>query len=129
MQPMTDDLRTNQAPVEDLLRTRIAAAVYQHTLFRALDQCECGAAFDGFCGRSLDAWADHVADAVMEMLTRHIPPIVASAIHSYADSELAAITHHGSPEEYEMLKRLNDNAAGIAHYATTHVKWNGAKNG
>lgn len=52
----------------DDLRTRIAAVVYQHTLFRALDQCECGAAFDGFCGRSLDAWAAHVADAVIAEL-------------------------------------------------------------
>lgn len=50
------------------LRTRIAAVVYRHTLFRALDQCECGAAFDGFCGRSLDAYATHLADAVIAEL-------------------------------------------------------------
>lgn len=54
----------------DDLRTRIADVVYRHILFRALDQCECGAAFDGFCGRSLDAYAAHVADAVIAELGR-----------------------------------------------------------
>lgn len=52
----------------DDLRTRIAAVMYRHTLFRALEQCECGAAFDGFSGRSLDAYAAHVADAVIAEL-------------------------------------------------------------
>ena len=50
------------------LRDRIAAILYRHVLFRALDQCECGAAFDGFCGRSLDAYAAHVAEAVIREL-------------------------------------------------------------
>lgn len=107
------------------LRDKIAATIYCHILFRALDQCECGASFDGFCGRALDAYAAHVADAVIRELTIWIPPIFASAIHAWADSELAAISHHGSPGEYEMLKRLNQEAAQIANYATTHERWNG----
>ena len=51
------------------LRDKIAATIYCHILFRALDQCECGAAFDGFCGHALDAYAAHVADAVIEALS------------------------------------------------------------
>ena len=50
------------------LRDKIAATIYCHILFRALDQCECGAAFDGFCGHALDAYAAHVADAVIREL-------------------------------------------------------------
>ena len=55
------------------LRDKIAATIYCHILFRALDQCECGAAFDGFCGHALDAYAAHVADAVIEALNLNTP--------------------------------------------------------
>jgi hypothetical protein len=65
------------------------------------------------------------ADAVMEMLTLHIPPIVASAIHAYADEQLAALSHHGHAEAICEMNRLNMHAANIANYATTHEKWNG----
>lgn len=86
------------------LRTRIAAIIDREV--------------DGF-------WEPlAVADAVIRELNIWIPPIVASAIHSYADSQLAALSHHGHPEAIWELNRLNNHAASIANYATTHKRWN-----
>lgn len=66
-----------------------------------------------------------LADAVIRALTEAIPPIVASAIQGYVQSELAAISHHGEASEYEAMKRLDREAMQIALYATTHKDWNG----
>ena len=97
----------------DALRTRIAAALKSYGLV------------DQYGDPLPDEELFDLADAVIRELTIWIPPIFASAIHAWADSELAAISHHGSPGEYEMLKRLNQEAAQIANYATTHERWNG----
>ena len=67
------------------------------------------------------------ADAVLEMLTVHIPPIVASAIHGYADSQIVALDYHGDGSAIEEMRRLNSEAAQIANYATTHERWNGGQ--
>jgi hypothetical protein len=66
-----------------------------------------------------------MADAVMELITKHIPPIVASAIHGYADSQIVALDYHGDGSAIEEMRRLNREAAQIANYATTHEKWTG----
>ena len=71
--------------------------------------------------------ADRIADAVMEMLTVHIPPIVASAIHGYADSQIVALDYHGDGSAIEEMRRLNQEAAQIANYATKHERWNGGQ--
>lgn len=69
-----------------------------------------------------------LADAVMEVITVHVPPILASAIHAYADSELAGLNYHGgSKDAFEGMEKLNREAAQIANYATTHERWNGGK--
>ena len=74
-------------------------------------------------------WIDNreLADAVLEMLTVHIPPIVASAIHGYADSQIVALDYHGDGSAIEEMRRLNSEAAQIANYATTHERWNGGQ--
>lgn len=114
----------------DTLRTRIAAVQREHRLVtrmigrKAEKSCLCGWRSPEWDCTFTDH-PEHVADAVIRELTIWIPPIFASAIHSWADSELAHISHHGTEGEYEMLKRLNQEAAQIANYATTHERWNG----
>jgi hypothetical protein len=66
-----------------------------------------------------------LADAVIRELTEAIPPIVATAIQGYAQSGLAALSHHGDASAIEELKRMNKEALHIAQYATTHEDWNG----
>lgn len=67
-----------------------------------------------------------MADAVIRELTDAIPPIVATAIQGYAQSELAAMSYHGgSKDVFEAMEKLNQEAAQIANYATTHERWNG----
>ena len=95
------------------LRTRIADALKER--------------YDGRAADWLDAPWEEVADAVMEVITAHIPPIVASAIHGYADSQIVALDYHGGGSAIEEMRRLNREAAQIANYATTHEKWNGKK--
>ena len=90
-------------------------------------ECSCGEDFQPEHG-GIDVaeamWADHVAGAVMEMLTIHVPPIVASAIHAYADSELIALRFHkDGTTAVEQVEDLHRNAAQIANYATTHKNW------
>ena len=68
-----------------------------------------------------------LADAVMELITVHVPPILASAIHAYAESELAAMKYHGDPSGLAAMRKLNQEAAQIANYATKHERWNGAR--
>ena len=110
----------------DQLRDRIAAVLREHvedqlTNYDA-ERNECG------CGnQGLSGYKDHVADAVLEMLTVHIPPIVASAIHGYADSQIVALDYHGDGSAIEEMRRLNSEAAQIANYATTHERWNGGQ--
>ena len=89
----------------DDLRTRIAAAIESVRIQR-------------------DGDAAFMADAVMEVITVHIPPIVASAIHSYADSEITAMSYHGDPSDLAAMEKLNKEAAQIANYATKHERWN-----
>ncbi|MFM8798691.1 MAG: hypothetical protein ACKODT_07020 [Fluviibacter sp.] len=72
-------------------------------------------------------WSLDVADAVMEVITVHVPPIVASAIHGYADSQIVALDYHGDGSAIEEMRRLNNEAAQIANYATTHERWSGGK--
>jgi hypothetical protein len=92
--------------MSDDLRTRIANAIT-----------------DGLIARRGHG---HIADAIMEIITVHIPPIVASSIHAYADAELAALNYHGGGyTAAEQLEDLQNNAAGIANYATTNQRWNG----
>lgn len=91
------------------LRDRIAAVLYH--------------SFDKLHSENTEV----LADAVMELITVHIPPIVASAIHAYADSELMAMKYHGDPAGLASMEKLNREAAQIANYATTHENWNGAK--
>ncbi len=93
----------------DDLRTRIAAVF--------LDWC---CKFEDMT----DADRSDMADAVMEVITVHIPPIVASAIHSYADSEIMAMSYHGEPSDLAAMEKLNKEAAQIANYATKHERWN-----
>ena len=68
-----------------------------------------------------------LADAVMELITVHVPPIFASAIHAYADAELTAMNYHGNPAGLAAMKKLNREAAQIANYATMHERWNGGQ--
>lgn len=91
------------------LRARIAAAIAK------ADQDWC----------SDNNLHDDMADAVIRELTDAIPPIVASAIQGYAQSGLAALSHHGDDSAIEELKRMNKEALQIAQYATTHEDWNG----
>ena len=93
----------------DDLRARIAAVVYDMDALHAKQ------------------WSLDVADAVMEMLTVNIPPIVASAIHGYADSQIVALDYHGDGSAIDEMRRLNSEAAQIANYATTHERWNGGQ--
>ena len=71
---MTDDLRTNQAPVEDLLRTRIAAvqAQHHHWDYAGSLTCACGETFglgvEAGWEAAVAGWAIHVADAVIREL-------------------------------------------------------------
>lgn len=97
------------------LRTRIA---------QVLASTVCTLAEHSPCAECTEAEL-HVADTVVDDLTKYLPPIFASAIHAYADSQLAALSHHGHPEAIWELNRLNQHAANIANYATTHEKWNG----
>jgi hypothetical protein len=100
------------------LRDMIAEAIYGVML-----------PWDGFPFNQLTDTAKAIyleqADAVMEVITAHVPPIVASAIQGYAQSELVAMSYHGDPAGLASMKRLNREAAGIAQYATTHEDWNG----
>lgn len=104
----------------DNLRDRIAAVLTAHP-----DKS------DGTCcGRqdfaTQDEWAAHVADAVIRELTHAIPPIVATAIQGYAQSELAAMSYHGgSKDAFDLMEKMNREALQIALYATTHKDWNG----
>lgn len=102
--------------MSDNLRDRIAAAL------KAEDESLYICPFDG---EPTMASYDRLADAVIRELTEAIPPIVASAIQGYAQSELVAISHHGEASEYEAMKRLDREAMRIARYATTHEDWNG----
>ena len=81
---------------------------------------------DGDHLNQTSAWL--LADAVIRELTEAIPPIVASAIQGYAQSGLAALSHHGDDSAIEELKRMNKEALQIAQYATTHEDWNGGWN-
>jgi len=103
------------------LRTRIAKKL--HALYASTDFID--SAWDDLHPMTQEKWLRD-ADAVIRELTVIIPPIVASAIHSYADSELAAMSYHGgSKDAFEAMEKLNTEAANIANYATTHQKWNG----
>lgn len=67
-----------------------------------------------------------LADAVIRELTEAIPPIVATAIQGFAQSELAAMSYHGgSKDAFEVMEKMNREALQIAKYATTHEDWNG----
>jgi hypothetical protein len=95
------------------LRTIIAAAIKREDDLRV-------------CKLS-DADIRFMAAAVADDLTKYLPPIFASAIHAYADSELSAMSYHGDPSGLPVMKKLNREAAQIANYATTSEKWNGKK--
>ena len=94
----------------DDLRTRIAAAIAK------ADQDWC----------SDNNLYEDMADAAIRELTDAIPPIVATAIQGYAQSELAAMSYHGgSRDAFDVMEKMNREALQIANYATTHEKWNG----
>ena len=96
----------------DNLRDRIAAVVFKTRVNQGdpiVEMVDCNG----------------IADAVIRELTDAIPPIVASAIQGYAQSGLAALSHHGDDSAIEELKRMNKEALQIAQYATTHEDWNG----
>lgn len=97
------------------LRTRIAAVMEAHDV-----NSDCG------CPGPITNWFDHMADAVIRELTESIPPIVATAIQGFAQSELAAMSYHGaSKDAFEVMEKMNREALQIAKYATTHEDWNG----
>lgn len=101
------------------LRDRIAAAI------KRADEAVYEDGADPFL-RFRPASYDDLANAVIAELTTYLPPIFASAIHAYADSEIAAMRYHGaSKDAFYALEKLNGEAAQIANYATTHEKWNG----
>ena len=68
-----------------------------------------------------------MTDAVMRIVNLHIPPLVTSAIHAYADEELMALRFHGGGTAVEQVEDLHRNATQIASYATRHEKWNGGR--
>ena len=73
-----------------------------------------------------DADIKFMADAVIRELTESIPPIVATAIQGFAQSELAAMSYHGgSKDAFEVMEKMNREALQIAKYATTHKDWKG----
>ncbi len=100
--------------MESSLRDRIAAVLASVEVV-----------LDGDTLNETSAWL--LAEAVRELITVHIPPIVASAIRGYAQSGLAALSHHGDDSAIEELKRMNKEALQIAQYATTHKDWNGER--
>ena len=115
---MTDDLRTRIAAIHQAHRWGVfrCGDGYARTCCR----CQWRELSDG------PTHAEHVADAVIRELTEVIPPIVATAIQSYAQSELAAMSYHGgSRDAFEAMEKMNGEAAQIARYATTHEDWNG----
>jgi len=79
------------------------------------------------CGHWEEGYGLTVADAVMRIVNLHIPPILASAIHAYADEELVALRFQGGGTAVEQVEDLHRNAAQIAQYATTHAKWAGRR--
>ena len=97
--------------MSDTLRTRIAAALLREDQLRV-------------CKLS-DADIKFMADAVIAELTAAIPPIVATAIQGYAQSELAGMSYHGaSKDAFEVMEKMNREALQIAQYATKHEDWN-----
>ena len=97
---------------DNQLRDRIAAVIAQTAEGRAVYQLT-------------NADAAVMADAVMHIVNLHIPAILASAIHAYADEELVALRFHGGGTAVEQVEDLHRNAAQIVQHAITHAKWDG----
>jgi len=113
------------------LTAKIERFIEDHTLINGADECTCGVMWeivDGFTSTDGSTCHDnHLAAAIADFLSRYLPPIVASAIHSYAQSEIVAIDYHGGQAgEREAMEKLHREAAQIANYATTHEKWSGS---
>jgi hypothetical protein len=96
--------------------------------------------FDRFTQRTVcicDGWQDtdhgdnghythqsHLAAAIQDVLEIWLPPLFASALHGYADSELSGFPGYGDdPNGTDVLEQLNRDAASIASYALTSNKW------
>lgn len=110
---------------------RIAQALREHELgvnqYSGQSTCMCGKWRRGV---SAGAYEAHVAAAVRDVLEIWLPPLFASAIHAYADSELTALPGYGDdPTAADTLERLNNEAASIAAYAFTSNKWVATQSG
>lgn len=103
--PMNESTESQkQSKVDVDLRTRIAAVIANGRMVRSNNE---------------------LADAVIRELTEYIPPIFATAIQGFAQSELAAMSYHGaSKDAFEVMEKMNREALQIAQYATKHEDWN-----
>lgn len=111
----------NEMP--DDLRTRIAAVLADAL---AADDSIVKVQYGAGATSHIVVDCNPLADAVIRELTDAIPPVVASAIQGWAQSELAAMSYHGgSKDAFDLMERLNREAMQIAQYATTHEDWNG----
>lgn len=67
--------------------------------------------------------ARHVSACIVDAMERWLPPLFASAIHGYADSELCGYSYHGDGSAIYALEKLNKEATQVAAYALTSTKW------